>query len=127
MRVRKPPLRKDEMDLPLRLVEDDERPTPKIRKKDEAWDALVEVTHANPAMEKGKLGVALRAIREACLREGIHADSVPAEIRLRADAYGRTFPGLTITPTALATHWFRVLVGQPRTQQQLIDELKGRA
>lgn len=115
------------MDLPLRLVEDDELPPIKIRKNDEAWDVLVEVTQANPAMEKGKLGVALRAIREACLRDGIHADSIPAEIRLRAAAYHVTFPGLTITPTALATHWFRVLASKPMTQAQLIDELKGRA
>ena len=80
------------------------------RPPDLAWEALVEATNANPAMERGKLNAALKAIREAALRDGIHEDSLPDEIFRRAAAYRESWPGLTLTPTALATHWFRVIV-----------------
>lgn len=83
------------------------------RPRDLAWEALVETTHANPAMERGKLNAALKAIREAALVDGLHPDSLPAEIHRRADAYREKWPGLTLTPTALATHWFRVVLAAP--------------
>lgn len=81
----------------------------RARPPDLAFDALVEVTQSMVEMERDKINVALRAIRAQCERDGLHPDSIPDEIRLRAAHYRTTFPGLTMTPTALAKHWIRVL------------------
>lgn len=97
------------------------------RAPDLAWEALVRSTHANPAFERGALNSALRAIRSAALTEGLHEDSLPAEIERRSEAYARTFPGMTLTPNALAKHWFRVIaVPVPilSPQQAAIEELR---
>lgn len=94
-----------------------------------AWEALVRATHANPAFERGALNSALRAIREAAHSEGLHEDSLPAEIERRAQAYGRTFAGMTLTPTALAKHWFRVLhepAAKISPQEQMLNELRSK-
>lgn len=81
-----------------------------MRERDLAWETLVRETAANPAIERGALNTALKAIREAALTEGLTEEGIPEEIRLRANAYRDTFPGLTLTPIALAKHWFRVMV-----------------
>lgn len=96
------------------------------RERDFSWEALVRETHANPAMERGALNAALAAIREAAFSEGLMEDGLPEEIRLRAEAYRRTFPGLTLTPTALAKHWFRVMVkaDDRSPQQRALDHLR---
>lgn len=98
------------------------------RQRDLAWEALVRETAANPAMERGALNVALKAIREAAYSEGLMEDGLPEEIRLRAIAYRETFPGITLTPTALAKHWFRVMVKDETAgrspQQRALDELR---
>lgn len=99
------------------------------RPRDLAWEALVQETAANPAMERGQLNVALRAIREAAFTEGLTEEGIPEEIRLRCEAYRRTYPGLPLTPTALAKHWFRVMV-QPQPEltakQRQLDEMRRR-
>jgi hypothetical protein len=98
------------------------------RAPDLAWEALVRETAANPAMERGALNAALKAIREAAHSEGLLEEGLPEEIRLRCNAYRQVFPGITLTPTALAKHWFRVMVSTepPRSaQQQALDQLKG--
>lgn len=96
------------------------------RERDLAWEALVRETHANPAMERGALNTALKAIREAAYSEGLMEDGIPVEIQLRAQAYRETFPGLALTPTALAKHWFRVMVKPEArsSQQQAIERLR---
>lgn len=93
-----------------------------IRQPDPAFEALERVTRANREMERGKLNKALKAIRFAWQQEGGLPEDLPWEIELRADAYRRKWPGLTLTPTALATHWFRVVEQTP--QQQALDELR---
>lgn len=95
---------------------------------DLAWEALVRETKANPAMERGALNKALKAIREAYRSEGLLEEDLPGEIHTRAIAYRRVFPNAALTPTALAKHWFRVMdVGDPVTpQQQAIDALRRR-
>lgn len=81
------------------------------RKTDLCWEALVRETAANPAMERGQLNLALRAIREAAFSEGLVDDeTLAAEIPLRAQAYRDKMPQCSLTPTALAKHWFRVMV-----------------
>ncbi len=97
--------------------------------RDLSWEALVAETHANPAMERGKLNAALKGIRAAAFSEGLHEDSLPEEIRLRAQAYRDRWPQLTLTPNALAVHWFRVIapVAEARSAQQVeIDKLRAR-
>lgn len=97
------------------------------RERDVAWETLVRETHANPAMERGALNTALKAIREACFMDGLHPDGVAEEIVLRAAAYRQTFPGLTLTPTALAKHWNRVMFRQetPGTpEEQALNRLR---
>lgn len=93
---------------------------------DHSWEALVRETHANPAVERGALNTALKAIREAATTEGLVMEDLPLEIRRRAEMYRQTFPGITLTPMALAKHWFRVMAPkEPRsTQQQAIDRLR---
>jgi ABC-type arginine transport system permease subunit len=81
-----------------------------MRERDLAWEALVKETAANPAVERGVLNAALKGIREAAYSEGLTEEGIPEEIRLRAIAYRQAFPGLTLTPMALAKHWFRVMV-----------------
>jgi hypothetical protein len=83
-------------------------------------------------MERGALNVALKAIREACGSPqggGITDDGMIAvEIETRAELYRSFFPGVVMTPTALAKHWFRV--AQPRggsTSPQEAYEIARRA
>lgn len=98
------------------------------RAPDLAFEALVRATNAVVEMERGKINVALKAIRSAWEREGGMPEDLPKEIELRADAYRNMWPMLTLTPTALATHWYRVMTQRQPTktsQQQAIDELKG--
>jgi hypothetical protein len=98
------------------------------RRRDEAWEALVRETRANPEIERGSLNTALRAIKAAAEVEGLLPDDLPAEISLRAAAYRKTFPGMTLTPNALAKHWFRVVAetdDRSPTQRKL-DELRRR-
>jgi len=98
-----------------------------MSRQNEAWDSLVRETHANPAFEAGRIGVALKAIREAAFSEGLTEDGIPEEIRLRAQAYRETFPGIALTPTALARHWFRVMAPThtPQSAQQIeFDKLR---
>lgn len=96
------------------------------RQPDLAWEALVRVTNANEEMERGRLNTALRAIKIAWEKEGGLLEDLPREIELRADSYHAMWPMLTLTPTALATHWYRVVAQrQDKTpQQRAIDELR---
>lgn len=87
-----------------------------VARQDLAWESLVRVTHANPAVERGVLNAALKAIREACASTAggnvLDDGMVAVEIETRAELYRQTFPGIVLTPMALAKHWFRV--GQGR-------------
>jgi hypothetical protein len=94
--------------------------------RDLAWEALVKETAANPAIERGQLNVALKAIREAAYSEGLTEDGVPEEIRLRCQAYRDTFPGITLTPLALAKHWFRVMVHPTTPSVESLPHLHAR-
>ena|SRR5215472_4504181 len=95
------------------------------RDPDLAFEKLVEVTRANPDFERGQLNKALASIRSCCERDGIVPDDVAHEIGLRAAFYHETFPGLTLTPTALARHWYRVLP-EPDSAAASLDKWKER-
>ena len=97
------------------------------RKADPDFDALVNVTHANVAMERGRLNIALKAIKVAWENEGGLPDGLAAEIGLRAEAYRNLWPGMALTPTALAVHWSRVIAEashKGKTPQKALDELR---
>lgn len=102
---------------------------PSKRQPDYAWETLVRVTHANAAAERGKLNAALKAIKAAWHTEGGLPEDLPKEIELRADAYYRMWPEMTLTPNALAVHWLRVAANRARKspQEQAIDELRKEA
>lgn len=86
---------------------------------DYCWEALVEETQAVPEIERGNLNTALLAIRACCQRDGLHPDSIPDEIRLRARTYRSVMNGCTLTPMALAKHWRRCL---PQTASVTAEE-----
>lgn len=98
------------------------------RPPDLAWEALVRVTYANEAMERGKLNTALKAIRICWEQEGGLPEDLPQEIERRAEAYHSAWPMLALTPTALAVHWKRVMaqpsggVGSRRAINELREE-----
>lgn len=99
------------------------------RERDLAWEALVRETHANPAMGRGMINAALKAIRAAWELEGGLPDDLHEEIVRRADAYRIMWPTMSLTPTALAVHWHRVIAQRApaRTpQQQAFDAARER-
>lgn len=96
------------------------------RKKDLDWEALVQVTNANEAMERGRLNTALKAIKVAWEEEGGRPEDLHREIVLRADAYRAVWPRMSLTPTALAVHWKRVAAERAlrRGTKGIIDEMR---
>ena len=97
------------------------------RKPDPDFDALVEVTNANIASDRGGLNTALKAIKHAWHDEGGRPEDLAAEIPLRAAAYRKLWPSMSLTPTALAVHWKRVMAEQVNQQQgsrKIIDDMK---
>lgn len=87
------------------------------------------VTNAVVEMERGRLNTALKAIRVAWEREGGLSEDLPNEIEIRAEAYRMKWPSLTLTPTALATHWYRVVAErtQKTAQEKALEELRKEA
>lgn len=79
---------------------------------DHGWEALVEVTNANPSEERGMLNQALAQIKAKC--EGLDSEEIGMVIRARAETYRTVWPTMALTPTALAKHWDRVTVEQER-------------
>jgi hypothetical protein len=83
-----------------------------MSKQDLSWEALVEVTGATVASERGALNAALKQIREACPD---HSDEeLAGEIRFRSKTYRETWPSIALTPTALAKHWERIPLEAPK-------------
>ena len=98
------------------------------RERNLSWDALVAVTGANEDFSDGRIAAALKGIRAAAQKEGfVDDESVAEEIPRRAQAYRECFPSCALTPTALASHWMRVMV-QPMNrlsaQQQAFQQAR---
>jgi len=86
-----------------------------MRERDPAWDALVRATGANGSYTNGRVGAALKGIRDcAILDEGLTIEELPAEIERRAGLYRRFRPTWELSPTALASHWCRTLQWEER-------------
>jgi hypothetical protein len=82
------------------------------RPRDLGWEALVEVTGATVSSERGALNASLSQIREAS--DELTDEELADEIRHRAGVYRKTFPGMALTPTALAKHWERIPLEAPK-------------
>jgi hypothetical protein len=77
-----------------------ETPSPVVpRPRNPLFDALVEITGANPAVSGGEIGKALAAIKI------IMPDVTPEEIRRRAANYKTQMPDCTMSALALAKWW----------------------
>lgn len=81
---------------------------PLPRPRDHGFDALVEVTGANVAAERGALNAALKQIKEALGGE-VEGELLGQVIRDMAERYRRLWPEMTLTATALSKHWNRIL------------------
>lgn len=81
-----------------------------MRERDYAFEALAEVTAADPAVARGELNAALRDIRkqEPDLAPVSQSYLLGAEVHERAKMYRSVFPEIALTPNALAKHWTRV-------------------
>lgn len=83
-------------------------------KRDELWEAMIEgcgLTDKKPTKsERGAWNKALKEIREA------GAD--PPDIFRRCEAYRKLWPGVSLTPTALARRWSECTVEVTRGQTE---------
>jgi len=80
--------------------------------RDLSFEALVEVTGATVASERGALNISLKQIREAA--DQLNDEELASEIRYRAKTYRETWPEIALTPTALAKHWERIPIEAPK-------------
>jgi len=88
-----------------------------MSRENPAWDALVRETKANPHFSSGRIASALKAIRSACVADGIPEEDWPKEIEARAAMYREMWPTMPLTPTSLASNWYRVLtVGEKKAR-----------
>lgn len=81
-----------------------------MRERDYAFEALAEVSAADPAVARGELNAALKQIRlqEPDLAPLDKSYLLGAEVHERAKMYRSVFSNVALTPTALAKHWQRV-------------------
>ena len=83
--------------------------------RDFCWEAMVEVTGANPDEERGAINAALKAIRKLEPELAVDNYLLSVEIHERAKLYHETMgEGVVLTPSALAKHWVRVLEQRPK-------------
>ena len=88
------------------------------RARDLGFEALVEVTGANVSVERGALNAALKAIREQV--DDIEGELLADVIREMAARYRRLWPEMTLTPTALAKHWNRILTEEQERAKPVV-------
>jgi hypothetical protein len=88
------------------------------RPTDHAWEALVEVTNASVAQERGMLNYALGQIRAATAELELSGEELALVIRHQASRYRETWPDLALTPNALAKHWDRIRVEYERMMER---------
>lgn len=95
--------------------------------RDWVFETLAEVCGLDwknlTSLERGRLNVAAKALRPVCADED--------EIRRRAGAYRKRWPGIDLTPTALASNWGQCVahVAEVRTPSRderdtLLEEIR---
>ena len=80
--------------------------------RDYGFEALAEVTNTDWNTGRGELNAALKSIREQ-VPEIEDSYLLGAEIHDRAKLYRALWPDMSLTPTALAKHWKRVVEEKP--------------
>ena len=104
-----------------------EKAPPKPREPNPAFDALCEVAGLTGKLtprEASRIGMSLKQIR-AAMPDGAELPTVAVEIRHRAENYRKTWPGMTLTDTALVAHWSKMEQGGtgPRVPRNSSEEL----
>jgi hypothetical protein len=103
----------------------------KIDGRNLPWDALVKATLADEVAESGRIARALKTIRAIVVRDSSEQTFtdprngewwIARQIMARAGLYRRRWPNMELTPTALATHWSRVVTEEPgRSLEDALD------
>lgn len=98
------PVRNDDGPEPVPVSNERERATNK-RERDLLWETIVRVCGHDPqrltSSERGRTNKAVSMLREV--------GATPDEIESASRRWTTLFPGATLTPTALAAHWTRLL------------------
>jgi DNA-binding transcriptional ArsR family regulator len=82
------------------------------RQRDELWDAMLTACRINPdTIPRTARGAINRAVKE--LRE---IGATPQDVEAKAAAYRKTWPEMSLTPTALAKHWAQLTAGRTATR-----------
>lgn len=82
---------------------------PKQRQRDDLWDTLIDVCGLTGVAPTGSARGAWNRARRDLAAVG----ATPDEIRARAAAYRRRWPGASLTPTALARRWAECVAAGP--------------
>lgn len=103
---------------------DGPNPNPIIasRRRDETFDAIVEVCGIDASAITASAGAMIGKVRKSLTAAG----ATPESIRQVADAYRRTYPTMSLTPTALDKH-YPALVGSTPTVPTVAGTTLGRA
>lgn len=103
---------------------DGPNPNPIIatRRKDEMFDAIVEVCGIDSSAITASAGSMIGKVRKSLVAAG----ATPESIRQVADAYRKTYPTMSLTPTALDKH-YPALVGSTPTVPTVAGTTLGRA
>jgi hypothetical protein len=91
---------------------------------DHGWEALVEVTNANVAQERGALNRALSVIRDTETRSDYRpsGEELALMIRHRANLYREVFPTMPLTASALAKWWGKLEEEAERLRKLAAEE-----
>lgn len=111
------------LDLDLPEAKDGEGRKNGGRRRDLSFEALVEATGANLAVERGAVNAALRAIRQS--EPGVSDETLADLIRTRAENYRHEMEGMALTPTSLAKHWVRVQDSTKRDRAERVASALG--
>lgn len=84
--------------------------------RDYAYEALAEITSTDWTVGRGELNAALRDIRKQ--EPDLDSFLLSVEIHERSKMYRQVFPGVALTPNALAKHWQRVKSESSKPQGQ---------
>jgi hypothetical protein len=73
---------------------------PKVRARNELWDAVIEACGWNGQLTKSQQGRTAAAVKE--LRD---IGATPDQVRQRTTVYRLKYPNMDVTPTAIAANW----------------------
>lgn len=113
-----------DLDLAPEKVED-RQPT---RRRDLSFEAMCEVCHCDPALNRGELNQALKKLRAA--EPAMDDEALSAEIRFRASYLEQAWSDAgQVTPASLVRHWRAAAVRSEKAGRrlELVREALGRS